>query len=122
MNLNAATLESLAWGKTHYFDAGTRRWFGSRFADFEAYGQQRDGRPLVVTMIESVQPPSSAREYRPIIFDVATGRTSSLDALGAPTDETLYLTRHEAKRRLRLARGAAWGLVAFLRRLNAGGR
>ena len=121
--LNTHALERLAWGKTHYFDADTRRFFGSRFGDMRGYAEGFDGRPRLVTMVESVQPPHDSRKFRPVIFDVEAGRVLNVAHDGsilvhAFGPEDTQLTPYEAHRRMNLARDIAHSLAAFFRALG----
>ena len=63
-------------GRTHYYDAGTRRYFGCRVLDCVPLC---DG--LILGTVESVAPPGSCRLYRCVFFDL----------LG----NDLYRTEHE---------------------------
>lgn len=51
-------------GRTHYFDKGTRRSFGSRVLKLETFCHG-----VVLGCIESVTPPHGQKIYRPVFFD-----------------------------------------------------
>ncbi len=52
-------------GRSHYYDEGTRRYFGARVLDVST---DPDGAMLFT--VESVTPPSGPRLYRMVAFDV----------------------------------------------------
>jgi len=53
-------------GQTHYFDADTRRFFGSRVLELHAYDA------IMFTVIESAKgdPDGRSRVFRPVVFGV----------------------------------------------------
>lgn len=53
-------------GRSHYYDAATRRGFGSRVVTLTT-----DEAGTILGTVESVAPPSGPRIFRAVIFDIA---------------------------------------------------
>lgn len=52
-------------GRSHYYDGGTRRYFGARVLDVST-----DADDAMLFTVESVAPPSGPRLYRMVAFDI----------------------------------------------------
>lgn len=61
----AAAAERQLEGKSHYFDAGTRRYFGAQILNLQTYGDD-----TMLCAVESVSPPRGPRLYRAVVFNV----------------------------------------------------
>lgn len=92
-SLSLADVQRKAWGKTHYFDKGTLRFFGSRISRIRQDGSE-------ITCVESAQVGwSGVRKRRFVVFDVLTGQVDHIDyALGnAAKAERLFREADEAQ-------------------------
>ena len=65
-NYLADHAESQLSGRSHYYDADTRRYFGARVNGLTV---ERGG--LLLCTVESVSPPGSSRRHRAVVFDLA---------------------------------------------------
>jgi hypothetical protein len=65
-NYLADHAESQLSGRSHYYDADTRRYFGARVNHLTV---ERNG--LLLCTVESVSPPSGSRAHRAVVFDLS---------------------------------------------------
>ena len=65
-NYLADHAESQLSGRSHYYDADTRRYFGARVNGLTV---ERGG--LLLCTVESVSPPDGVRAHRAVVFDLA---------------------------------------------------
>jgi hypothetical protein len=84
----ADNAERLLDGRTHYYDRGTRAYFGSRVTKITTHS---DG--TILATCESVQHPSLGRVHRFVIFDVS-GRVIERPDL----EETQYRRASQAQK------------------------
>ena len=75
-------------GRSHYYDASTRRGFGSRVSKITTHGDD-----TILATCESVQHPSLGRVHRFVIFDVS-GRVIERPDL----EETQYRRASQAQK------------------------
>ena len=111
------TIRSALWGKSHYFDPETIRWFKSRFGEWRTVGsplpQDRSVRRYAVAVESTEWEGRVPRKYRVVIVDLRLGRVQNFNAAGPGNDsEHDWPTSAQAKKLVREAT-SAWCWRAF---------
>lgn len=99
-----AEVRRALWGKSHYFDVDTLRFFGARHGSWRRLGLR------YLVCVESVASPSwnIARTYRVIVVDLMRGKLGRFNAGGAGVGvESDWQTGGPARARVRKA-SEAW--------------
>jgi hypothetical protein len=117
----AEILAQRLWGKSHYFDASTRRWFSARIGSERAWGADGacrvdDSECCFVGLVESTASASwnIARSYRAIVVLLDAGEVIDLDDAGPALGRASGTGRAAAARRLARHWAVATGLeLAF---------
>lgn len=93
------------WGKSHYFDADTCRFFNARCSSWRRIGR-------FILCVESRAPKPSwgiGRTYRIVVCDIDNGEVKTFNSAGAGGGvEHDWKTGEPARKRVRMVAGESW--------------